>query len=155
VDETLRQVAELLLGAIPTIILLVLLFLAYRSLVQRRLESILAERYARTQGAIEKAKADIAAADSQTAEYEQRIRDAKTAIYQAQEKRRQQWLLARTAAIAQARASAGKLVQQARAALQVEATAARAALQAESHRLAAAVIRAVLKPVAAPGGRQP
>ena len=43
-DETLRQVGELLLGSIPTIVFLVLLYASYTVLVHQPLVKVLAER---------------------------------------------------------------------------------------------------------------
>src|SRR3954447_23825004 len=102
-DETLRQIGELLLGSIPTIIFFVLLFGLYVVIVHKPLSRVLAERHARTQGAIEKARADVASAEARTAEYEQRLRDARVALFKSQEARRAQASQARAAAVAQAR----------------------------------------------------
>ena len=66
-DETLRQLGELLLRSIPTIICFLVVYIGYRVLVYKPLTQMLAERHARTQGAIEKARADVAAAEAQTA----------------------------------------------------------------------------------------
>lgn len=147
-DETLRQLGELLLGSVPTIILFLVAYLSYRYIVHGRLEQVLQERYARTEGAVERARADVAAAEAKTAEYEQRLREAKTAIYKVQEARRQQALQARAAAIAEARELAGAEVNQARARLEQEVVAAKAQLQPQAERLASEVIRTILKPVA-------
>lgn len=159
-DEILRQLGGLLLGAIPTIVLFVLLYGAYRVVVHKRLVEVLAERRSRTEGAQEKARADIAAAEASTAQYEQRLRDAKLALYKEQEKRRQQWLEARAAAVAEARAAADTRVRAARVALQSDVAQARASLERESELLAVEIIRTILKPaVVAPssaaGGPQP
>ena len=43
-DQTLKQLGELLLGSIPTIIFLVLLYFFYRVLVHAPLAKVLAER---------------------------------------------------------------------------------------------------------------
>jgi F-type H+-transporting ATPase subunit b len=145
-EETLRQLGELLLRAIPTVICFLLAYAAYRFLVHKPLVRVLEERHARTEGAVEKARADIAAAAARTAEYEQRLREAKVAIYKAQEARRQQALAARAAALAEAREGAAQQVSQARATLEQEMEAAKGGLQSESERLAAEVIRTVLKP---------
>ncbi len=84
-DQTLRQVGELLLGSIPTIILLLLLYGIYVVLVHRPLGKVLAERRSKTEGAVEKARADIASAEARTAEYEQRLREARAVIFKSQE----------------------------------------------------------------------
>ena len=152
-DETLRQVGELLLGAIPTIIFLVLLYGFYTVLVHRPLVKVLAERRSRTEGAIEKARADIAAAEARTAEYEHRLREARMTVFKTQEAHRQQALQARAAAVAEARAKAQAQVEQARAAIEEDKLIARAGLQAESEKLAAEIIRTVLRPAMAGGGQ--
>ena len=75
----LGQLGGLLLGSVPTIIFLVLLLVIYTYVVDKPLSKVLAERHSRTEGAIEKAKADIAQAEARTAEYEQRMREALSA----------------------------------------------------------------------------
>ena len=148
-EETLRQLGRLLLGSIPTIILLTSLYLMYKSLVHNRLEAVLAERHSRTEGAMEKARADIAAAEARTQEYEQRLRDARVSIFKLQEARRQQTLHARMNALAQARALAQQKVREARTTIEQDKVAAQTALQAEAVRLAAEIVRTVLQPVRA------
>src|SRR5512142_305603 len=147
-DETLRQLGELLLGSVPTIILFLVAYLSYRFIVHGTLEKVLQERYARTEGAIEKARADIAAAEAKTAEYEQRLREAKLAIFKAQEARRQEALKARAEAVAQARELARTEVEQARGRIEQEVASAKTQLQPQTERLASEVIRTILRPVA-------
>ena len=148
-DETLRQVGELLLGSIPTIIFMVLLYGIYSALVHKPLVKVLAERRSKTEGAIEKARADIAAAEARTAEYEQRLREARIAVFKNQEALRQQALQVRAAAVAGARNRAQAQVEQARAAIEKDKVAAQAGLEAESGKLAAEIIRIVLRPAIA------
>jgi F-type H+-transporting ATPase subunit b len=143
-EKTLNDVAVLVRNAVPTILLLITLFAAYNFLVHRKLTALLAERHRRTQGAIEKAQADVAAAEARTAEYEQRIRDAKVSLYRQQEARRKQLQDSRTAALAEARAAAEARVRQAREQLGAEVSSAKTALQSEAEPLAQQVIRAVL-----------
>src|ERR1700687_5829463 len=61
-EQTLKQLGELLLGAIPTGVLLLVLYGLYHVIVHKPLEAVLAERRKRTQGAVEQARADIAVA---------------------------------------------------------------------------------------------
>jgi F-type H+-transporting ATPase subunit b len=150
-DETFKQLGELLLGSIPTIIFLVALYFAYLILVHKPLTRVLAERRSKTQGAIEKAQADVAAAEAKTAEYEQRLREARTAMFQRQEARRQQALQIRAQAVSEARAKAQARAKQARAEIEQDKQTAQNALQGESARLATEIIRVVLQPVG--GGR--
>src|SRR5437870_1851896 len=148
-DEILAQLGGLLLGSIPTIIFLVLLYAIYTGLVHKPLVGVLAERHAKTEGALEKARADIAAAEARTAEYEQRLRDARLALFKVQEARRQKAMQLRAAAVAEARTGAQQLVSEARAAIEQDKVAAQTGLQAEALKLAAEIVRTVLRPVTA------
>ena len=151
-DETLRQIGGLLLGSIPTVICFLLLYGLYTVLVHKPLARVLSERRARTQGAIEKARADVASAEARTAEYEQRLRDARLALFKAQEARRAKASQARAAAIADARRRAQHQVDQARTEIESEKTVAKGSLEAEAGRLAAEIIRTVLEPTLAQAG---
>jgi len=150
-DEILQQLGGLLLNAIPTVVVFLVVYLGYRLLVHNPLARALDERRARTQGAIAQAQADVAAAEARTAEYAQKIRDAKQAIYHQMEARRRQLAETRSRALAEARAQAEAQVKSARAELERDAAAARQSLESEATRLAGEIIRAVLKP-AGPAG---
>ena len=153
-DQLLAQLGGLLLGAIPTIIIMVLLYGTYTVLVHRPLVQVLSERRNKTEGAIEKARADIFAAEARTAEYEQRLREARMAVFKGQEARRQVALQARAVALAQARSAAQAQVEQARAAIEKDKLVAQSGLQAEAGKLASEIIRTVLQPATAPVGGQ-
>jgi F-type H+-transporting ATPase subunit b len=83
----LVQLGGLLLGAIPTAILLLLVYLLYSVLVHNPLKKVLDERRAKTEGAVQKAQAYIAAAAARTAEYEQLLREARLLVFKRQEAR--------------------------------------------------------------------
>ena len=153
-DQLLAQLGGLLLGAIPTIVIMVLLYGSYAVLVHRPLVRVLGERRSKTEGAIEKARADIAAAEARTAEYEQRLREARLAVFKSLEARRQRALQARAAALAEARATAQAQVEQARAAIEKDKTAAQSGLQVEAGRLASEIIRTILQPARVTVGGQ-
>jgi F-type H+-transporting ATPase subunit b len=148
-DETLRQLGELLLGSVPTIIMLVILYGVYTVVVHKPLSKVLAERRAKTEGAIEKARAAVSAAEASTAQYEERLREARMALFKSQETRRQGMLQARATAVAAARSRAQEQVKQAREAIERDKIAAQDGLQQESTRLATEIVRTVLRPVAA------
>lgn len=145
-DETLRQLGELLLGAVPTVILLALLYWLYTAIVHKPLGLVLQQRRNKTEGAIEKSRADIAAAEARTAEYEQRLREARATVFRAQEVRRKAALEARTAAVNSARAKAQTQVEAAKGEIQKETDAAQRGLQAEVQSLAIEIMRRVLQP---------
>lgn len=143
-DQTIQQIGGLLLGAVPTVILLLFLYIVYHFLVYRPLQRVLAERRARTEGAVEQARADIAAAEAKALEYEDRLREAKVAIFKAQEARRQQAQQARAAAVAEARAKSEAKVKEAKDGILHDVETAKATLQSEVERLANEIIRTIL-----------
>jgi F-type H+-transporting ATPase subunit b len=145
-DAALKKaLGELLLGSVPTIFMFAILYTAYRLLVHNPLMRVLADRHAKTEGAVAKAQADIAAAAAKTADYELRLREARLSIFKSQEARQKQLLEARAAAIAEARNRAAEQVKTARTEIEKEAVAAKVALQGQAESLAAEVIRVVLK----------
>ena len=149
-EQTLRQLGELLLGSVPTVILLTLLYVLYTLLVHRPLTAVLAERRSRTEGAMEKARADIAAAAARTAEYEQRLREARQNVFKNQEARLQQATQARNQLVNQARTRGQEQVKQARTAMEEDKQQAMSKLQSDGARLAADIVRAVLRPMTSP-----
>jgi F-type H+-transporting ATPase subunit b len=148
-DQTLRQLGELLLGSVPTVILLALLYLLYTTMVHKPLRRVLEERRSKTEGAVEKSRADIAAAEARTSEYEQRLREARATVFRAQEARRKAALDARTAALNEAHNKAQAQVQAAKADIQKDRDAAQHGLQSEAQALAAEIMRRVLEPAGA------
>jgi len=151
--DILEQLGELLLTSIPTIICFLVLWVAYRQIVHKKLVQVLAERHARTEGAIQAAQSEISKAEARTAEYEQRVREARSQIYKAQEARRRHTMEKRSAALAQARQHADEMVKHARAALEKDVKEARSSLERQADALADQVIASILRPVAASGSR--
>jgi len=148
-DETLKQLGELLLGSVPTVILLTLLYVFYTSIVHRPLQRVLAERRSKTEGAIEKSKSDIAMAEARTGEYEQKLREARAAVFRAQEAKRQAAIQARGQAVSEARTKAQARVQAAKTEIESERATADSRLQAEAGVLAQEIVRRVLQPAGA------
>lgn len=151
--EIFRQVGELLLFSVPTIICLLVVWGAYRVLVYNKLQQILAERHARTEGAVEQAKAAIASAEERTAEYEKKLREARGQIYAAQENARNRMIEQRSDALAEARRQAEKMIKDARATLDEDIAAAKAGLQKQAETLADQIVQSVLRPASAVGGQ--
>jgi F-type H+-transporting ATPase subunit b len=150
-DETLHQLGELLLGAVPTVILLALLYALYTVIVHKPLGRVLEERHNKTEGAIEKSRADIAATEARTGEYEQKLREARASVFKRQEARRQAALQSRTNAVNEARTKAQAQVQEAKKNIEADRVAAEAALQGEVAALAQEIVRRVLEPAGARG----
>src|ERR1035438_2044469 len=129
-QEVVQQLGALLLGAVPTILLFLVLVLAYQFLVQGPLTATLKERRARTEGAVEDAQKAIAQAEARAAEYADKLRQARAEVYKVREQRVKQRSAERDAALDAARKVAGLKVSQAKAELDTEASAARRSIQA-------------------------
>jgi F-type H+-transporting ATPase subunit b len=154
-DELFKQLGGLLLGSVPTIIFIVLLYGIYTAVVHKPLVKVLADRRSRTEGAMERARADIARAEARTSEYEQRLRDARVSLFKSQEARRQLALQGRATVVAASRTKAQAQVDQARKGIEQDKLTAQSGLEAESGRLAVEIIRTVLQPAGhAPAGGQ-
>jgi F-type H+-transporting ATPase subunit b len=151
-EDIIQQVGALLLGAIPTILLFIVLVLSYQFLIQGPLGRTLAERRARTEGAVEDAHKAIAQAEARAAEYADKLRQARAEIYKLREQRAKQRNAEREATLDAARKAAGSTVSQAKAELETEAAHAQQAIQLSAADLADQVVRAVL-PLAVGGSR--
>lgn len=143
-DQILNQLGDLVLGAIPTMILFILLVVLYGFLVRRPLDKILAERRARTTGAIEQAKGAITAAEAETAVYENKLRAAKSEIFSARDAKLKQWTAERDAALEEARTATQQRVAAARQEIEQTAAAARQQIEGLSAALSEQIMRAVL-----------
>jgi F-type H+-transporting ATPase subunit b len=151
-QEILDQLGSLFLGAVPTIVLFLVLVLAYQFLVQGPLTAVLKERRARTVGAVEAAEKAIALAEAKSAEYAERLRQARAEAIKAREARMRQLNSDRDAALERARHAAGEKVAQARSEMEAETAQAQKSIQLSAADLAGQVVRAVL-PAAAGGSR--
>jgi len=143
-DQILNQLGELVLGAVPTMILFVLLVIAYGFLVRRPLDRVLAERRARTQGAVEQARTAIAAAEAETTAYEEKLRAAKAEIFLARDKKLKQWNAEREATLAQVRKHTQERIQGARQEIEQSAQEARLQIVGQSEDLSSRILDAVL-----------
>ncbi len=142
--ELLRQLGDLVLGSVPTMIIFLILVIAYRYILYGPLVRTLTERRARTTGAFEAAQAAIAVADAKAQEYEAKLRAARAEIFRQREQRLQQWTAQKESTVAAARLAARERVAQARAGLDAEVATARKQIESAAGQLAAQVRQAVL-----------
>jgi F-type H+-transporting ATPase subunit b len=143
-DEILRQLGELVLGSVPTMILFILLVIAYGVLVRRPLDRILADRRARTTGAVEQAKGAIAAAEAETSAYEEKLRKARAEIFEARERKLKQWNAERDTALEQVRKAAQESIRGAKQGIEASVAEARNQIEGASAELSSRVLAAVL-----------
>jgi F-type H+-transporting ATPase subunit b len=142
--DILNQIGGLLLGSVPTAILLLLLFLAYTQLVRKPLERTLADRRNRTIGAIEQARGAIAAAEAETAVFEDKLRVARQEIAAWREAQAQARQRERDAALAEARAFAGERVRVARMEIESAAGEAREQIEQSAQQLSQGILHVLL-----------
>jgi len=143
-EEILKKLGELVLGSVPTMVLFILLVAAYGFLVRRPLDRILAERRARTAGAIEQARGAMSAAEAEMAVYEDKVRAAKRELLEARERRLKQWAAERDAALGEARTSTLDKVRVARQEIEQGAAVARQQIEGLSVELSAQILRTIL-----------
>lgn len=148
----LKELGVMFVGAIPTMLLFVVLVAAYQLLVQGPLSDVLKRRRALTEGAMEDAQKAIAEAEARAAEYTNKLRQARAEVYKVREQRVKQWNAERDATLEAARKAAHEKAGKAKAAIETEAEAARITIQNSASELASQVVRAVL-PVGAGGTR--
>ncbi len=151
-DGLLRQLGDLVLGSVPTMVIFLVLVAAYAVLVDVPLRRTLAERRERTAGAVEKANAAIALADAKAQEYEARLRAARQEIFARRDKQVHQWNQARDRAALQARESAQVRIKEARMQLEQQTAEARTQLESGIDQMASEIL-AVILPVPAGGVR--
>jgi F-type H+-transporting ATPase subunit b len=145
-DELLRQIGDLVLGSIPTLILFIVLILGYRFILYGRLMQVREERRARTAGAVEKSRLAMAQADLRTQEYEARLRTARADLMRRREQRAQQWNAERERALGAARVAAQEKTRTAQQALEAQTAEARRQIEVSAPDLATRVLAAVLPP---------
>jgi F-type H+-transporting ATPase subunit b len=151
-QEIFQQLEGFFVSAVPTMLLFIVMVLAYQFLVQGPLTETLKQRRARTVGAIEDAHKAIEKAEARAAEYAARLRQARAEVYKVREQRVKQWNAERDATLDAARKAAGQKVAEAKDELEAEAAQARKSIESSAGELASQVVRAVL-PAAAGSSR--
>ncbi len=143
-DATLNALGGILLNAVPTLLLLIFLYLYLKAVFFSPMEKVLRERDDATKGARRNAQESLTRAEAKAAEYEETLRVARNEIYKEQEETRKRWKLDQDAQIAQAAQQSKTLVQSAKDAIAGEVASARASLDAESRTLASRIADTVL-----------
>src|SRR5215471_14117708 len=144
-EETLRALGEILLKAVPTFVLVLLLYAYLSRIFFRPLEEVLQKRYAATEGARKRADESLAKAAAKTAEYEAAIRAARGEVYNELGQLRRQLQADRATAIEQARRETEAQINAAKAALQQEVSGLKQQLAGESDALASQIAESILR----------
>jgi F-type H+-transporting ATPase subunit b len=144
-ESTLQQLGGILLKAIPTVCLLLIVFVYLKWMFFRPLEKILAERRQATEGTRERAEALLAKANETADLIDAKLRKAREEIYQEQDEARRRWIVEQTAQLEEARRSSRELIHQARQQLEGETAAAKIELAATAQVLADQIARSLLE----------
>jgi F-type H+-transporting ATPase subunit b len=147
------QLGHLFLQAIPTVILVFLLFVILDRLFFRPLTAVLKQREESTVGALARAREQATVAETNARQYEEVFQVARQEVYRQREADRRTNLEQRDAALRIARDQAEVLIRDARAELAEEVARVRAELDAAYQPLAEEISQSLLGPDSTPTGQ--
>lgn len=144
-DKIFHQLTDLVLGAVPTMVILVFLYVFLRVVFFGPLEKLLKERHAATEGRQQEAKKSVAAAEAKAGEYTAAFEQARAVVLRAREAARQEALQARAALVAKSKAAAAERIQGAQAGIESDVAVAREQLGRDGQALAESITGAILR----------
>jgi F-type H+-transporting ATPase subunit b len=143
-EQTLHQLGELLLGAIPTVIIFVLLHFYLRGVLYRPFLRVLHERASRTEDRFETARQRMAQADTIARQYEEELQAARLDAYKQIEARRGQAMTRRSALVSEARSKAEAALRAAREQITADTVDSQRKLRLEADQLGNEMVAAIL-----------
>jgi F-type H+-transporting ATPase subunit b len=151
-QEIVRQLGELFLQAVPTVLIILLFYFILRAIFFKPLLAVMAERDARTVGAQKAAEVAQAAAVEKAKQYQDALKQARAQVYAEQEAERKKLLDERAELIKTARTAATAQVAAAKERVAGEVAAARREIDATVGQLSAEIARRILQSPPRPGG---
>jgi F-type H+-transporting ATPase subunit b len=143
-EQTLQALSGILLKAIPTSLLLIILYFYLKAMLFGPLQKVLKQREELTAGARKAADESLAAAERKAQDYEAKFRDARAEVYKEQEETRRIWMEDQAKQIAAGQARTGAMVAAARKQLSDETAAAKQSLVETSAALADRIATMIL-----------
>lgn len=143
--ELLHQLGELFLGAVPTVVIVLLFYFFLRWAFFTPIQKAMAERSALIEGARAEAAQAEAAAKQELDAYSEALRKARAEIFAEQEAARQVVLDERAQLLKSMRMREQEEVQKAKAQIDVELATARAEVDRETPALASDIARVVMQ----------
>jgi F0F1-type ATP synthase membrane subunit b/b' len=143
-EQTLHALSGILLGSIPTIVLLVILHFYLKGMLFRPLQKALKQREELTAGARKAAAESLAKAEAKALDYEAKFREARSEVYRDQEQTRSNWLEDQAKQIAAGQARMSESMAAADKKLAEESAAAKQNLVETSAALADSIANTVL-----------
>jgi F-type H+-transporting ATPase subunit b len=144
-QEIVRQLGELFLQAVPTVLIILLFYFILRAIFFKPLLAVMAERDARTVGAQKAAEVAQAAAVEKAKQYQDALKQARAQVYAEQEAERKKLLDERAELIKTARTAATAQVAAAKERVAGEVAAARREIDATVGQLSAEIARRILQ----------
>ena len=152
-SDIFSQLGHLFLQAIPTVILVFLLFVILDRIFFRPLIAVMKTREESTVGAQARAHEQAAAAETKTRDYEEAFQAARQEVYRQREADRRTNLEQRDAALRKAREQAEVVIRDAQAALAAEVVRAKAELDTACQPLAEEISESLVGPDSTPSGQ--
>jgi F-type H+-transporting ATPase subunit b len=143
-EQTIHDLGGLMLKAVPTIILLIVVYFYLKSMLFTPLDKVLRERDALTAGARKGAQESLAAAERREQEYQRKFAEARAEVYKAQEETRRKWLEQQAAQVADERSRMEGKVRAEKERIAAESVSVRENLALPSAELAAQIADTVL-----------
>ena len=143
-EQTFQALETILIKAIPTAILLLVLYFYFKAMLFSPLARIMKQREELTLGARKAAEQSLVRAEEKANEYETKLRDAKGEVYKGQEETRKKWLTEQAAHLAQAKTNGEASIQTAREGIAQEVDTARKGLAETSAAIADQIATTVL-----------
>jgi F-type H+-transporting ATPase subunit b len=149
--EILHQLGQLFLGAVPTILIVLIFYFFMRWAFLTPIQKVMAEREARIAGARAEAAAVEAEAKQEMDAYADALRKARAEIYGEQEAARRAALEERAQLLKAMRARTQEEVDAAKERIAAEYSAARAEVESQTPVLADQIAQAILAKPFGPG----
>ena len=149
--EILHQLGQLFLGAVPTVIIVLIFYFFMRWAFFTPIQKAMAERQARIEGARAEAAAVEAEAQHELDTYNEALRKARVEIYGEQEATRQAALADRAALLKAMRSRTQEDVAAAKKRIAEEVAAARVQIEQQTPELAKEIAAVILRRPSSPG----
>jgi F-type H+-transporting ATPase subunit b len=140
-----HQLGELFLGAVPTVLLILIFYFLMKALFFKPLLAVMAERDARSVGAQKAAEAAQTAAAEKLKQYQDALKKERAKLYSEQEAGRKKLLEERAALLKEARAKSAVAVAAAKQRVAGELQAARRDVETSIPQLAAEIASRILQ----------
>jgi F-type H+-transporting ATPase subunit b len=144
-DKIFHQLTDLVLGAVPTMVILVFLYVFLRIVFFGPLGKLLKERHDATEGRQKEAQKSIAAAEAKAKEYTAAFEQARGELLRGREAARKEALDARAELVTKSRAAAAERIKSAVAVIESDVAVAREQLGGQSDALAESITGAILR----------